>query len=133
MMCDPEYMETFEAMTLADGGEQVMEPEAAEGASSDDEPPSILEQARCEWRAQSQQQPEDEPRRAGTSDVTNSKDLPSIARSSKVLPSSEVVTVDPQEELLEPPTVDTFKKWTKEMTTDAVGYRIDLPELDATF
>ena len=133
MMYDPQYVLDFENMALADDGDVLMEPEAAEVTTVDDEPSSTLEQARREWRAQSQQQPGDEPRRAGPSDITNDKGKPSSTRSSKVPPSSEVVTVDPPKELLEPPTVDTFKEWTKAMITDASGDRVDLPELKSTF
>ena len=43
------------------------------------------------------------------------------------------MTVDPLEELLEPPTVDTLKDWTKTMLTDSSGQRIDLPKLESTF
>ena len=110
-----------------------MEPDSTEVTSSDDEPPSTLEQARLEWQARSQKQPGDTAKRAGPSDITNDQNQSPIAGSSDVPPSSEVVTVDPLEELLEPPTVDTLKDWTKMMLTDSSGQRIDLPKLESTF
>ena len=88
-----------------------MEPKSTEGTSSDNQPLSTLEQARLEWQALSQQQPEETWRDGqdpATSPTRNSQDQPSITRSSKVPPSSEVVTVDPPKELLEPPTADPW-------------------------
>ena len=57
MMCDPDYMESFEAMTLTSDGDQDMASDSTEGTSSDDKPPSALEQARLEWQAQVEKQP----------------------------------------------------------------------------
>ena len=75
MMCDPEYVETRKLQDhdddLADDGDEGMEPDSTEVTSSDDEPPSTLEQACHEWQARSQKQPGDTAKRAGPSDITN--------------------------------------------------------------
>jgi hypothetical protein len=111
MMYDPAYIlmdETLANLDIAEGGGPS---ESTEGTSSGLEPPSTLEAARCEWKAQSQHQPEDSSQRAGPSDVANSQDQPSTSRSRKVPPSPEVVTGQTAEELLRPPTVDTVNEW----------------------
>ena len=120
-------------MDLADSCEASAATESHQGTSSADEPLTALEQARLEWQAQVESQPEDATRRAGPSDITNHEEQPTATRSRKVPPSPEVVTGDTSEELLEPPTVDTFKEWTKAMLTDASGDRVDLPKLTSTF
>ena len=133
MMCDPEYMETFDAMTLDDDCDGSANPDSSSDASSDDEPPSTLEQARLEWRSQVQQQPEDGPKRAEIGETTDTENKPPNLGSSEVPPASEVVTDDNLEELLEPPALGMLKDWAKKMFNDPEGKVADLPMLDRVY
>ena len=129
MFFDPEYVDMFESMDLANDGEKAEPSNETEVTSNGDKPLTILEQARLEWRAQVLEQPEGAVRRAELGEVTNIASQPSVAPSREIPPSSEVVTGDHSTELLEAPAVEILKEWSVTMFNDPVGNLADLPML----
>ena len=86
-----------------------MEPDSTKVTSSCDKLLSTLEEARLDWSAQVEEQPEDSGQRAEVGEATDTENQPSNILSSKVPPSCEVATGDTSEELLEPPALNMLK------------------------
>ena len=130
MMCEPEYVDMFEAMVVDDHGEKENRRSAAGTTSTGAGTQLCLGEAIRQFCSQTQQQPGVTPQRAGLSDVSTDTVQPTAAASSVVPPASEVVTVDTSEELLEPPTVDTLKELIKRMFTDpTAAFGLSCPSL----
>jgi len=130
---EPAVAATFDSMSISSSDAGGMALDIISAAAGGDEPLSALQQARLEWRAQIEQQPEVATRRAELGDMTNVETQSSIEPPLEVPPSCEEVNGNSSAELLEPPAVDMLKEWAVKMFNDSEGKVVDLPLLEHVF